>query len=1282
MNTGTSFVGAASGGRVSTGRERMGDGIDEAGGFRLLDILGRGGMGVVYRATGPDGRPAAVKRLVQLDCPDDSLRRRFEREGAIRLDHPNICRVLDAGLDKQGTPYIAFELLEGQNLAARLERARLSPAEAVAVGTQVCDALWAAHAEGVIHRDLKPSNLFLLPDGTVKLLDFGVAQWSEGRRTSLTAEGSLVGTPWYVSPEQARGQPDIDATTDLWSLGAVLYETLAGRPPFARNTALASVIAVLMEEPIPLTSCVPGCPPELARVIGRALRKARGERWPSAAAFGEALRTAELVPDERDGARASVLPPGEQRVVAVLLAQGVRDAAAIERSVIEAGGIFLRLLGGRALGLFGGETWEGDEVLRAAMAALRSRAATAQMAVSSGRAASGEGGVSGTALQAAEAACALNLAGVGLDETGARALGGALVVRRANETTLEVVADQAAPWPPALREQELPLIGRTAELAQLRMATDALLQERRSTCVLVTGPPGIGKSRLRAQLEQVLGEAGTEVWVGTGRAEPLHGRAAFSLLASVLRQRAIRGAQFHGWPRLEPEAAPHARREVVRRLSREATDEPATPEVDTAAATPAPAPAHDLQVVADRFHMALFNWIEGLCRRGPVALLLEDLQWADQASLRLLDDLAEALADYPFLLLGTARPELLEQGAEPFPNRAPLRLRLQGLPPAEVERLAGAVAGRVLPAHVTRAIADRTAGNPLFVREIVLALDETPAEAGAEGELPLPITVEAAVQSRLDHLLAAEKSLCKQAAVLARPFTAEEAEALGTPCPEPFLASLVRKDVLVARPRSAGGRDREFRFRSTLVADVAYRMLADDARRDLHRRASAFLARSPAAAPEEVAHHYDRGDEAAQASAWYVRAVLAAAARGDSAGVVRCAERSLALGVPDDALFTVHNAYAEALGYVGRRDDQAAQLERTLPHAREPAARARVRLNQAEHLWRTGRTEEALALGEEAAVAAGEANDRALLATVRGWQGITLVVRDRPDEAGERLQEAEELAGDAPPRTRAYVATCRTMLAAAKGDLAGQRAAMRDAVELYRKAGDARRAAGAEVNLASLHNRLGSYREAIAALEAAREGCRRVGWRSREGWALCSLGYALAMDGRAAAALDALDQAWSIARTLRETRLEVLTRLYRARALLLAGTPSLPEAEAAAEDAERHGMNAQLVGALVLAARAQLARNRHADALALSQRAFDLRERLGSLEEDEAEVFQVHADALAACGRCDEAGRVRRDGRDHVLRSASRIADADVRTRFLQDVPAHRALVDAGTWYA
>ena len=279
----------AAGERVPPG-ERIGP-------YTVMELLGAGGMGQVYKAHDKRlDRHVAIKFLPRAMTGDPAAQERFGREAraASALNHPNICTVHDVG-EFQGCPFLVMELLEGQSLKDRIAGKPVPPAEFSSVSRQVCAALEAAHAKGIVHRDVKPANIFVTQGGQVKILDFGLAKRgmeslsvssstlrpdASTRTLSLTAAGAIVGTLAYISPEQAVGE-EVDARSDIFSLGVVLYEMATGRPPFRGKTPAGIMGSILTETPVKPSAVNAAIPAKLDRVILKALEKDRQVRYQS-----------------------------------------------------------------------------------------------------------------------------------------------------------------------------------------------------------------------------------------------------------------------------------------------------------------------------------------------------------------------------------------------------------------------------------------------------------------------------------------------------------------------------------------------------------------------------------------------------------------------------------------------------------------------------------------------------------------------------------------------------------------------------------------------------------------------------------------------------------------------------------------------------------------------------------------------------------------------------------------------------------------------------------------
>jgi serine/threonine protein kinase len=324
--------GSSSSAAVSTSPFRElspGDVLD--GRFRILDVINRGGMAQIYEALDlQTGQPVALKvPFLQFEA-DPSFHSRFQREENIglTLDHPGVLKLIPVGPEK-GRPYIGMELLKGRTLAARLRQSSPLPeSEAARIASRICDGLDYLHKKGVVHRDLKPQNIMLCDDGSIRIMDFGIAKSKDSRRLTFGGFSATMGTPDYIAPEQVQGKRG-DARSDIYALGAMLYEMTTGLTPFDGDNPYVVMNARVSGDPEAPRTCNPLLSPQMEEIILHALERNPSRRFASAAAmkaelnnFGGVLlteRSKRLRPPQLWKARLPLLP----KIAGLLLAQFV-----------------------------------------------------------------------------------------------------------------------------------------------------------------------------------------------------------------------------------------------------------------------------------------------------------------------------------------------------------------------------------------------------------------------------------------------------------------------------------------------------------------------------------------------------------------------------------------------------------------------------------------------------------------------------------------------------------------------------------------------------------------------------------------------------------------------------------------------------------------------------------------------------------------------------------------------------------------------------------------------
>jgi hypothetical protein len=899
---------------------RLGKGEILSERFVIESLAGCGGMGTVYRALDRvSGTSVAIKVMAR--CREHDARFAQEARVLSELTHPAIVRYVAHGATSQREPFLAMEWLEGEDLARRLTRTGLSVAETLSVARRVAEGLSVSHARGILHRDVKPSNVFLV-DGDpsrAKLLDFGIVRLQPTalapNTRPVTGPGTVLGTVGYMSPEQAIADRSLDARTDVFALGCLLFECLTGQPAFRASHHVAVLVKVLREQAPRLREFRPDLPPQLDELVARMLRKDRGGRPPDGGAI---LRELEALGNVAGGAPGGAARPlgalsdGEQRVVSILLAVIPDEPQRVGEIVRRHGGEYAWLANGTLLATLSSLGSASEQVLAAAACSLQLWEAlpSARIALVTGRAQTTGGGPPGPAVDRAAALLAQSDSpGIRTDETTAGLLAERFELRAEREALLLLSRRSDAEPPRTLLGKPTPCVGRAKELALLEGTLRECIEESVARAVLVTGPAGQGKSRLRHEFVACARARG-DVAILTARADPVGAGSAFLLVRQLVRQ--ATGLR-DGDSQQEQHAKLRAHVASVCAESDAGRIADFLGELIGAPSTGRPSPQlgaarNDPQIMAVWLLRSFGEWLAAECAARPLLIVLEDLHWGDVPSAMYLGEGLRALASRHLMILALARPEVHEV----LPNLWPTKqeLRLDRLGPRAAERLVRAALGDAVAADVAASIVERADGNAFYLEELIRRVAEDGSDA-------FPDTVLALVQSRLERLEPRVRRIVRAASIFGEVFCrggvahllGEDAHAADL---DAWLRHLTEREIFAAAADARPLNKREYAFRHGLLREGAYAMLttADAARG--HKLAAEWLEATGESDPLILADHFERGGEPARAVPWLVRAADTAIGACDVAGESALAARGLACGARGADAGLLHFAHALA----------------------------------------------------------------------------------------------------------------------------------------------------------------------------------------------------------------------------------------------------------------------------------------------------------------------------------------------------------------------------------
>ncbi|MCG8417204.1 MAG: protein kinase [Proteobacteria bacterium] len=1210
-------------------------------------------MGRVWRAIDThSGQLVALKELSALT--ESVARERFVREATLlsSVNHPGVVRYVGHGT-WQSMIYLVMEWLDGKTLwqcmspprvlpkavdpygatavaslpahientptekkasNSRYRNAPLPIARVVAMGARLAAGVAELHRHGIIHRDIKPSNLFLVNAdlSQVKLIDLGVARsvYSGGR--TITHSGVTLGTPHFMAPEQARAGGAITTAADVWGIGCVLYQCLAGVRPFDGANLVDLFTHICLHEPIDVRRWRPEIPPQLAEVVMQTLRKAPGERptavqlaakldhlnsvyrfdGESIAGHAAALLRREPVPE--------TIADVERRVWCALVVRGGSESGEdlAQMTIAELGEclIIRDLVGGMRLVTFDHSSVLSDQASRAARAALTLRKQTPGAAMAMVMCNASEAALPfSSAIQSSAARLRSVPPGtILLDETSTSLLesrftvirgrlGPVLLTERTRETTRTVLG-QHSPW-----------VGRRREITWLISSLEECVEDNVARAVLIAGPAGMGKSRLWQEFLDRVEHSGQQYQVLCGHGDALRTNSPFAVLAAIVTTWAELDA--HDSPELQWDALQARLAEFI---SGEKLDRFT---VGLSAILGASGPKRDHPIFAavrenpvflrELMQEAWLGWARALCARSPVLLILDDLHWADPFSVNYVDLMLKELHDLPVMVLALTRPDIEQRFPRLWAERGLSEFPLHPLSATACARFARSLLDADTDADVIDRVVKRSGGNAFCLEELVRAVAVDDAE--------LPDTVLGMVHSRLDSLGAQAKRILCAASVFGSEFSARGVSALVGDWLDHFhidewLGMLVREEVL--EPMAA--ERHEYVFRHILMRDAAYALLTDGDRTLAHYRAGAWLAETGEPSPLVLAEHFIRGNCRERAASYLVEAADVALKAGDLAGTLEHGERAIEFGASGELRGRARAFMSIASDWQGEylksQEHGLAALDELEPggglwftalgSALMSSARISDRTQVAELIERLHGT----------GVTKGAEKERLSCLCRVGFGMMIWADAEALSSIRREIDAAVECFGDLPPQLEAQYQEFEGWNSAMTGDVVGALNHFSDSAAAYEESGMKHNAVNVSGQMGYMHNTLGEF-------ERTRELCESL--------------------------VDKCEPSNHLTRRY----LQLSISVARCRSQSVPSDQAVDALYEVIEEYRQTGSQALLAAVWTYTAEAEYARSNFTAARSLAQKACEVHDggRMGPW------VSAVYALALAGCGELDHA---------------------------------------------